>query len=181
MAYDTTGETAGPRRPAGLLSNSILFLRSVVTRVLEAWNGGVGGFRTGFGPDRACPERLLYLWSASESARYDSDHAVVKFFNGCAPQPIPGRFDTLGTACLTGTPALWVMDECGRLERDALAFQRAILEKLEGDTPVLGVVREGFPGWTRAIADHLNVELITVTEGNRDALPELIRAQLRAE
>ncbi|HJG85814.1 nucleoside-triphosphatase [Pseudoflavonifractor capillosus] len=154
---------------------------TVVTRVLEAWNGGVGGFRTGFGPDRACPERLLYLWSASESARYDSDHAVVKFFNGCAPQPIPGRFDTLGTACLTGTPALWVMDECGRLERDALAFQRAILEKLEGDTPVLGVVREGFPGWTRAIADHLNVELITVTEGNRDALPELIRAQLRAE
>ena len=39
---------------------------AVITRVLEAWNGGVGGFRTGFGPDRACPERLLYLWSAAE-------------------------------------------------------------------------------------------------------------------
>ena len=46
---------------------------------------------------------------------------------------------------------------------------------------MLGVVREGFPGWTKAISTHPNVELITVTEDNRDALPELIRAQLRAE
>lgn len=153
---------------------------TVITRVLEAWNGAVGGFRTGFGPDRACPERLLYLWSAAEPACYDSDHAVVKFFNGCAPEAIPGRFDALGTACLTGTPTLWVMDECGRLERDALTFQQAILEKLERDTPVLGVVREGFPGWTKTIADHPNVELITVTEGNRDALPERILEKLRA-
>lgn len=153
---------------------------TVITRVLEAWSGAVGGFRTGFGPDRACPERLLYLWSAAEPARYDQDHAVVKFFNGCAPEAIPGRFDALGTACLVGTPTLWVMDECGRLERDALAFQRAALEKLEGNTPVLGVVREGFPGWTRSIADHPNVELITVAEYNRDALLGLILEKLRA-
>ena len=154
---------------------------TVVTRVLEAWNGGVGGFRTGFGPDRACPERLLYLWSAAEPPRYDQAHAVVRFFDGCAPEAIPGRFDALGTACLAGAPALWVMDECGRLERDALAFQRAVLEKLEGDTPVLGVVREGFPGWTKAIVTHPNVELITVTEDKRDALPALLLARLRAE
>ena len=70
---------------------------------------------------------------------------------------------------------------CGRLERDALDFQRAILEKLEGDTPVLGVVREGFPGWTKAVAAHPNVVLVAVTEDNRDALPELIRARLRGE
>ena len=153
---------------------------TVVSRVLAGWAGAVGGFRTGFGPDRACPERLLYLWSAAEPARYDQAHAVVRFFDGCAPEAIPGRFDALGTACLAGAPALWVMDECGRLERDALAFQRAVLEKLEGDTPVLGVVREGFPGWTRSIADHPDVELITVTEDNRDGLPGLILERLRA-
>ena len=139
---------------------------TVITRVLEAWSGAVGGFRTGFGPDRASPERLLYLWSAAEPPRYDPGRAVVKFSGGCAPEAIPGRFDTLGTACLTGTPTLWVMDECGRLERD---------------TPVLGVVREGFPGWTKAVAAHPNVVLVAVTEDNRDALPELIRARLRGE
>ena len=154
---------------------------TVISRVLEGWAGAVGGFRTGFGPDRACPERLLYLWSAAEPARYDQAHAVVWFFDGRPPEAIPGRFDALGTACLAGAPALWVMDECGRLERDALAFQRAVLEKLEGDTPVLGVVREGFPGWTKAIVTHPNVELITVTEDNRDALPALLLARLRAE
>ena len=84
-------------------------------------------------------------------------------------------------------PAAWY--EQAELERfrgdgrwtDALAFQRAVLEKLEGDTPVLGVVREGFPGWTKAIVTHPNVELITVTEDKRDALPALLLARLRAE
>ena len=154
---------------------------TVVSRVLAGWAGAVGGFRTGFGPDRACPERLLYLWSAAEPARYDFDHAVVKFFNGCAPEAIPGRFDAMGTACLTGTPALWVMDECGRLEREALAFQRAVLEKLEGDTPVLGVVREGFPGWTKAIVTHPNGNLTRATEDTGAALPERMRAGRGAE
>ena len=81
-----------------------------------------------------------------EPARYDQDHAVVKFFNGCAPEAIHGRFDALGTACLTGTPTLWVMDECGRLERDALAFQQAILEKLEGGHAGAGRGAGGLPG-----------------------------------
>ena len=144
---------------------------TVVSRVLAGWAGAVGGFRTGFGPDRACPERLLYLWSAAEPARYDQDHAVVKFFNGCAPEAIPGRFDALGTACLTGTTTLWVMDECGRLESDALPFQAEILAALDGDIPVLGVVREGLPGWTPAVAAHPRVRLVTVTKENRDSLP----------
>ena len=49
---------------------------TVVSRVLEGWAGAVGGFRTGFGPDRACPERLLYLWRAAWAWSYRAGSAA---------------------------------------------------------------------------------------------------------
>lgn len=153
---------------------------TVIDRVLSRYSGRLGGFRTGYGPDRALPNRSLYLWSAAGAPCYDETHAVTHIRDSAA-HPLPARFDDLGTACLAGTAELWILDECGRLEREALAFQRAILEKLEGETPVLGVVRQGFPGWTAAIAAHPAVELLTVTPENRDALPALLLARLGRE
>ena len=36
---------------------------------------------------------------------------------------------------------------------------------------MLGVLREGLPGWTPAVAAHPKVRLVTVTRENRDGLP----------
>ncbi|MEG1515926.1 MAG: nucleoside-triphosphatase, partial [Clostridia bacterium] len=73
-----------------------------------------------------------------------------------------------------------VMDECGRLERDATAFQAEVLRCLNGDKPVLGVVRENAGGWTQCILSHPRVRLTRVTPENRDALPGALCASLRA-
>ena len=72
------------------------------------------------------------------------------------------------------------MDELGFLERGALAFQCAVLDALDEDTPVLGVVRQGASGWLDALRRHERVEEITVTEENRDTLPGEIRKRLAA-
>lgn len=147
---------------------------TVVDRVLEQISTPVGGFRTGFGPDRGAARRSLYLWPAWEKACYDEAHAVA-CFHETGVIPLPRRFSALGTAALSrADAALVIMDECGRLEEEALPFQRAILERLNRPIPVLGVVREGFPGWTKAIAHHPEVKLLTVTEENRDDLPGVI-------
>lgn len=150
---------------------------TVIDKVLRLTGIEVGGFRTGFGPDRGCPDRALYLWGAWEMPQYDEHHTVVRF-SGCTPAPLPERFDALGTASLARPAGLYIMDECGRLERDAARFQSAILERVDGDIPVLGVIREGFPGWTQAIAGHPGVALRTVDADNRDALPEEIARYL---
>lgn len=142
---------------------------TLVDKILAGYRGNIGGFRTGFGPDRESPDRLLYLWCAGGPPRFDNHHGVVRWTGG-SPSPLPGQFDALGAASLEGTFDLLVMDECGRLERDALRFQAAALTRLDGDVPVLGVVRQGFPGWTAQIAAHPKVKLVEVTTENRDRL-----------
>ena len=154
---------------------------TVISKVINSAGLRVGGFRTSFGPDRASPDRLLYLYSAGSPPALDEDHGVVRF-TGRVPAPIPGRFDSLGIPLLREAKArasLIIMDECGRLESDALPFQAEILSALDGDTPVLGVVREGLPGWTTAVAAHPRVRLVTVTMENRDYLPAMLNRWVR--
>ena len=146
---------------------------TIISRVISSAGLRVGGFRTSFGPDRASPDRLLYLYPAGAPPALDEAHGVVHF-TGRVPTPIPGRFEQLGVPLLRearASASLIIMDECGRLESDALPFQAEILAALDGDIPVLGVVREGLPGWTPAVAAHPRVRLVTVTKENRDSLP----------
>ena len=106
-------------------------------------------------------------------------------FTARKPEVLPDRFDELGGGALRRAresgAGLILMDECGRFEGHALGFQREIFAVLEGDTPVLGVIRQGFPGWLDRLRAHPKIRLITVTEENRDALPGQIAALLRAE
>ena len=98
----------------------------------------------------------------------------------CSAAAVPARFDALGASFLRAAQAhpegLILMDECGRFEREAYAFQREIARCLDGDIPVLGVVRQGVLGWTELIRSHPRVTLLTVTAENRDAMPHTIAA-----
>lgn len=146
---------------------------TVIDSVLARIPLTVGGFRTGFGPDRASGGRALYLWDAWGEPARDEEHTIARFQAG-VPSPLPERFDALGVDCLARPAELIIMDECGRLERDALRFQATILEKLDGDTPILGTVRQGLPGWTKAIGLHPKVAILEVTMENRDELPGIL-------
>jgi nucleoside-triphosphatase THEP1 len=80
------------------------------------------------------------------------------------------RFDRLGCAALCSAGEVIVMDELGRAEQGAEAFRTAVLQALEGDTPVLGVLQKGtFTHWD-AVIHHPKVRFIEVTAENRDAL-----------
>ena len=153
---------------------------TVVDAVLAGTNAIVGGFRTGFGPDRAMDSHSLYLWPAWEAPQRDETHTVVRFGPRWAT-PLTHRFDALGAPTLSRPGAqLLVMDECGRFEAEADSFRTAVLSALDGSIPVLGVVREDLPGWTPAIATHPNVELIIVTQENRNTLPPFLLTRLAA-
>lgn len=82
------------------------------------------------------------------------------------------RFNTIGCRCLADIDEaeLIVMDELGSAESAAKAFQDRVLELLDGDTPILGVLQEGESAFQQQVATHPNVALIYVTEENRDSL-----------
>jgi nucleoside-triphosphatase len=157
---------------------------TVIQKTVSLLGLSVGGFRSGFGGDRGEPERWLYLWDAADAPAYDQDHGVVRFTAG-GTQVFPDRFDRLGGGALhrarQGRAGLILMDECGRFEGQAARFQQEIFAALEENTPVLGVVRQGFSGWLDAIRSHPKVTLLTVTAENRDALPRQAAQLLRGE
>ena len=80
------------------------------------------------------------------------------------------RFDRLGIAALSVPARCVVMDELGPHEKNALLFQRRVLELLDGEIPVRGVLQQGATPFLRAVAQHPRVRLVTVTEENRDRL-----------
>ena len=82
------------------------------------------------------------------------------------------RFDRLGCAALGGMEGaeVLVMDELGPAEENAKAFQAAVLQALEGETPILGVLQKADTPFLRRIAHHPNVRLVEVTQENRDIL-----------
>lgn len=82
------------------------------------------------------------------------------------------RFDALGCALLADTAgaALIVMDELGPNERGAKAFQRAVLDTLDGSVPVLGVLQRAESAFLASVAAHPDVDVVEVTRENRDEL-----------
>ena len=70
--------------------------------------------------------------------------------------------------------SLILMDEIGFAESNAEEFRQAVLDVLDGDCPVLGVLRKDETPFLRQLRERPDVLLLTVTEENRDLIPELL-------
>ena len=62
------------------------------------------------------------------------------------------------------------MDELGAAEAGAEAFRTAILQALEGDIPILGVLQKADTELFHLVAEHPRVRLVEVRKENRDLL-----------
>ncbi len=153
---------------------------TVILKTLSMLGIIPGGFRTYFGPDRKSPNRGLYINSASDAQLYREENVVAKFTENNPPQVFVDKFDTLGVELIRSartTANFIVMDECGNLEKNALLFQRELLDALNGIIPILGVIKLSGNGWVDKIRNHPNVSVITVSEKNRDTLPSMLTRQ----
>ena len=63
---------------------------------------------------------------------------------------------------------LLIMDELGPHEAKAALFREEILHLLDGQIPVLGVLQEPAEACWPEIVNHPNVEIITLSESNRN-------------
>jgi len=145
----------------------------------------LGGFRTVTAAEADGASGPVYLVpAAQEPPQYGDDNRVaIRLGRGRGAVGYPEAFDRAGTAALRDAEKadLIVMDEIGFLEAEALRFRARIGELLDGDTPILGVVRQrGESAQQQAIRTHPKVRIIEVTKDNRDSLcPEILDFFLR--
>lgn len=80
-------------------------------------------------------------------------------------------YEEKGTALLRNLPVdcqLIILDEIGKREKQCENLRQAILDTLDGDIPVLGVVQIRPDDFLDEIRNHPNVDIVQVTEENRD-------------
>ena len=83
-------------------------------------------------------------------------------------------FDGFGTEILSksGRCDVIVMDELGKFESKALAFQKAVTQHINGDIPILGVIQPVRTEFLDKIRLHHKVEVREVTVKNRGEILE---------
>ena len=156
---------------------------TLVNHVLSALPGvTLAGFRTMTSKSPECSVHILGLNQTLDECCPDNC-VGIRSRNGQGPIGFPQIFDAVGCDLLLGADAaqLIVMDEIGKMEADAVVFRSHIRKLLDGNTPVIGVVRqEGNTSLQTMIRSHPAVKLITVTQENRDVLREPLVAEIRS-
>lgn len=78
-----------------------------------------------------------------------------------------------------GKKDIVIMDELGFMETEAHAFRRAIMERLNKDKPVLGVIKPRSTPFLDGIRALPNVETVLVTTENRDCIYSTLAERYR--
>ena len=86
------------------------------------------------------------------------------------PKSFPDNFDLKGVEILQNSQNndLILMDEIGFMETKALKFSESILNILNGDTPVIGVVKPMNKGLPLKVKEHPKTVLLEITKENRE-------------
>lgn len=141
----------------------------------------VGGFYTISAPPQPDGSRPVHLYPADEAVRLAGEGNCVGIRRASGITSFPAAFETAGLAALAGTQGceLLVMDEIGRMERDAQRYTARILELLDAAVPILGVVqRQADTPLACAVRAHPRVRLLHVTQDNRSTLLPTILSTL---
>jgi len=146
-----------------------------IRRISEAMGRPLYGFRTQF-LDRERGRSSLYMNAPQGEPILDEAHMVAVLEAG-KMRALTEQFDMIGSRLLQEArkhpEGLILMDECGHLEKNARQFQQEILNCLDGSIPVFGVLRKD-QAWHDFIWQHPGVQVLTMTEENRNDLDEMI-------
>ena len=83
---------------------------------------------------------------------------------------IDDTFNVIGSRILdqSGRHDLIIMDELGVLESRAHNFQSAVMQRLSGSTPILGVLKQRSSQFLDSVGTHPKVRIFTVNTDNRN-------------
>ena len=147
--------------------------------VLDGMQGiKIKGLQTYYNEPRGSETKRLYLRAFGDTAQ----GTFLAELPGGDLSRIASVFNEEGSALLESArdqADLIVIDEIGRLEREAFAYHEALRRCIEGDVPMLCAIRKLKAPWADWIRNHPRVRLIEVTTENRDRIPQEILDLLR--
>ena len=110
-------------------------------------------------------------------AELGNDVPVSVFLRRKLHLPVTESFEIFGTALLElarEDGGFILMDELGIFERAAVAFRQAVVDCLNSDCHVLGVLQKADDPFLEEILNRPDVLVFTVTEENRDHLVQSV-------
>jgi len=140
----------------------------------------VQGLQTYYDEPRGSEVKRLHLRAFGDGAK--GTH-LVDLPGGDLSRIVP-VFNDRGSLLLERaqqSAQLIVIDEIGRLEREAFSYHEALRRCIEGDVPMLCAIRKLKAPWADWIRNHPRVELIEVTECNRDDIPKAAAVRIAAQ
>jgi len=138
------------------------------------------GLQTYYDEPRGSEIKRLHLRAFGESAK--GTH-LADLPGGDLSRIVP-VFDHQGSLLLERaqqSAQLIVIDEVGRLEREAYSYHEVLRRCIEGNVPMLCAIRKLKAPWADWIRNHPRVELIEVTECNRDDIPKAAAARIAVQ
>ena len=142
---------------------------TVLRQLLQDRDAKVGGFRTVRIPleDGASIHMVApYETQYTDENRIFSRHKGILHID-------PSHFDRIGCRLLAGSGNcdLILMDELGPNEANSEKFRQAVWNVLNGNIPVYGVLQVADSDFLDAVAARPDVQVITISEENRDYMP----------
>lgn len=116
-------------------------------------------------------------------AELGNDVPISVFLRRGLHLAVPGSFDSFGTELLRlalEDGGYILMDELGSFEQDAAAFRQAVVDCLNGNCHVLGVLQKADAPYLEEILNRSDVKVFTVTLDNRDALVEPLMGAIQS-
>lgn len=150
---------------------------TALRRALALLGADVSGIETYSPEPRGVKPKRLFLRAYGS----DTEGVLVCEIPSEDKSGIAPIFDTIAVELLKDAirkGSVIVIDEIGRLERDAHGYHEALKVCFNGEKPVLGVIRRQQAEWADWIRKREDVLLLEVTEDNRDMLPELAVSRL---
>ena len=146
---------------------------TVLRKLLQDRKEKIGGFRTVRIPleDGAS----IHMVAPTET-EYTDENRIFSRRKGVLYID-PADFDRIGCGLLAASCDcdLILMDELGPNEANSEAFRRAVWNTLDGEMPVYGVLQVADSDFLDAVASRPDVQVIVVSEENRDNMPHYLR------
>ena len=141
---------------------------TLIQKILDDYKKTADGFLTVRTKDYLKNQYSVHMYHLKEKELPNESNLL--FLCGKTDEHTADTFDRLGCNILSmcSDCSLIVMDELGPHEAKAALFREEILHLLDGQIPVLGVLQEPAEACWPEIVNHPNVEIITLSESNRN-------------